>query len=86
MVYPAMRSMNADLEDGMSDGKYKKIVINRGGVTEKELMYAGRMDLSDTYFGIHEIADKVLPDGTVDHDSAEYTPNLPTADATYSPN
>lgn len=75
MAYPALRSMNKDLEDGMSDGKYKKIAPNRGGDTEAELTYQMREDLNDVYYGIHEAADKQLPDGTTDRRSLEYVSN-----------
>lgn len=77
MVYPALRSMNKDLEEGMSDGKYKKICPNRGGVTEDRLLYAERADLYDVYYGIHETPDKRLPDGTLDIKSSEYVSNRP---------
>jgi hypothetical protein len=85
MAYPALRSMNKDLEEGMSDGKYKKICPNRGGDVEKELLYSGRVDLSDTYFGIHEITAKSLPDGTVDEHSSLFVPNVPPAGSSGTP-
>jgi hypothetical protein len=75
MVYPASRSMNHDLEEGMSDGKYKKIVQNRGGIVEKQLAYDTREDLCDVYYGIHEDNEKHLPDGTVDPQSSLYVVN-----------
>jgi hypothetical protein len=61
--------MNSDLQAGMSDGKYKKLVAHRGDVAEGDLLYSERMDLSDTYYGIHETPVKRLPDGTVDRRS-----------------
>ena len=64
MAYPAPRSMNADLEEGMSDGKYKKIVMNRGGVTEGRLFYEIREPMYDMWYGIHETPEKRFPDGT----------------------
>jgi hypothetical protein len=72
MVYPASRSENKALEDGMSDGKYKKITPNRGGVVDTAMVAKVRGDLHDIWFGIHEAAIKTLPDGTVDDRSAEY--------------
>lgn len=72
MVYPVSRSSNKDLEDGMSDGKYKKVAPNRGGVVEVELACKVRADLHDIWYGIHEAAVKVLPDTTVDRHSLEY--------------
>jgi len=54
--------MNRDLNEGATDGKYKKVSPNRGGfigsVTQQE-----RFDLKDTWYGIHEIGVKVRPDG-----------------------
>lgn len=62
MVYPVSRSMNADLAEGLTDGKYKKFAPNRGGVvsgtTEKE-----RADLEPLYYGFKEKVLKVAPDG-----------------------
>jgi hypothetical protein len=66
-----MRSLNADLMEGMSDGKYQKVIENRGGVVEKELAYGTLEDLSDTYYGIHEAQIKRLPDGTLDRHSLD---------------
>ena len=77
MAYPKPRSMNHDLEEGMSDGKYQKVVQHRGGIVEKELAYATLMDLSDTYYGVHEAKVKRLPDSTVDDDSEDYTETKP---------
>lgn len=65
MAYPQpVRSLNGDLHEGMTDGKYKKIRSNRGGVCEDET-YRDRSDLNDIWYGIHECPDKVLPDGRV---------------------
>jgi hypothetical protein len=64
MVYPLSRSMNADLHEGATDGKYKKVIQNRGGVVESTT-YLERSDLFDAYFGIHEKAVKVSGDGVV---------------------
>jgi len=57
------RSMNGDLAEGMSDGKYKKVVRDRGGVIDGAT-YVNRAALDDLYYGIHESRTKVLPDGT----------------------
>lgn len=76
-MYPDPRSMNRDLMEGMSDGKYKKIIANRGGIVEKNLAYASREDLSDTYYGIHEDDIKSLPDGTLDDRSEYFVPTHP---------
>lgn len=77
MAYPAPRSLNRDLMEGMSDGKYQKVNQNVGGIVEKELAYGELEDLSDTYYGIHEAPVKRLPDGTVDHNSLNYVPTKP---------
>lgn len=82
MVY-AVRSMNADLHEGMTDGKYKKIVQNRGGVVENVLFYDNREDLSDTYYGIHEDADLHCPDGTNYGKSIYYVPNGEVSNPTH---
>jgi hypothetical protein len=54
--------MNADLREGMTDGSYKKVVRNRGGVVEHGFVDS-RRDLADVWFGIHEDVSKHLPDG-----------------------
>ena len=59
-AYPS-RSANAELSEGMTDGKYKKVVTDRGGVVE-HTTHLERQDLHDTWYGIHEKYDKVLPD------------------------
>jgi hypothetical protein len=64
MVYPLSRSMNADLHEGATDGKYKKVIQGRGGVVESTT-YRDRSDLFDGYFGIHETDAKVSGDGVV---------------------
>lgn len=62
------RSMNRDLSEGMTDGKYKKIdTRERGGEVERTtaLNRAGltpRTPLAD-YYGITEDPVKVRPDG-----------------------
>lgn len=61
-MYPASRSMNADLHEGSTDGKYKKVVYNRGGIVE-DLTWRERADLLDPWYGIHEKRVKVAGDG-----------------------
>ena len=58
------RSMNAELAEGMSDGKFKKIIADRGGVVHPET-YDDRRDLSSAHFDIAETKVKHLGDGTV---------------------
>ena len=62
MAYATPRSANAELDEGMTDGKYRKVVMDRGGVVEG-LTYASRECLTDGWYGIHEAQSKVAPDG-----------------------
>ena len=61
MGSPQFRSANAELAEGLTDGKYKKVIRNRGGVVEATTHLA-RADLADVWFGIHEAPGKVDPD------------------------
>lgn len=72
MVYPVSRSMNADLSEGLTDGKYKKVVQNRGGTVEGGTA-AARVELNDNWYGIHEILTKTSPDG-LRHPTPNYVP------------
>jgi hypothetical protein len=72
------RSLNADLAEGMSDGKYKKIVENRANA--EMATYLSRRDLNDVYYGIHEVNPKVLGDGTI-----HGTPSYVATPAAYLP-
>lgn len=58
------RSMNADLAEGGTDGVYKKVETDRGGVVGTETWEA-RRDLSPSRFDIAEARVKVLGDGSV---------------------
>lgn len=78
MAYAPSRSMNAELSEGMTDGSYKKVVQNRGGVVSPKT-YEARGDLNDAYYGIHEKAAKVLPDGLV-HSTPYYVATPPAGD------
>jgi hypothetical protein len=62
MAYPRARSMNGDLHEGMTDGGWKKIAMNRGGDIDP-LTYEARKALSDIWYGFHEVNPKMLPDG-----------------------
>lgn len=64
------RSLNAELAEGATDGKYKKITVDRGGSVSPET-WESRRDLSQRDFGMQEAKDKVLPDGTV-HVTPDY--------------
>lgn len=62
MAYAPARSCNNELDQGMTDGTYKQVARDRGGVVEATT-YATRRDLNDWYFGIHEAPRKETPDG-----------------------
>ena len=62
MAYPRLRSCNNELDQGMTDGSYKMVVKDRGGVVEP-LTYENRRDLTDGWYGIHEAPVKMTPDG-----------------------
>jgi len=64
------RSMNTALAEGGTDGVYRKIVTDRGGVVEATT-YLARRDLCDTYYGLHEARQKTMGDGTV-HSTPDY--------------
>lgn len=70
MATAPSRSANAELSEGMTDGKYKKVVTDRGGFVE-HTTYLERQDLHDVWYGIHEESDKVLPDAL-----SQRTPNF----------
>ena len=61
MAYPNLRSCNDDLEAGMTDGLYRKIIMDRGGVVEPTT-YAARRDLTDAWYGLHECPSMMTPD------------------------
>lgn len=56
-------SCNDELRLGAVDGTYKQVVKDRGGVVETAT-YLSRRDLSVAVYGITELADKELPDGS----------------------
>lgn len=75
MVYPASRSVNAELNEGATDGKYKKVINNRGGAVEHTSQF-DRDDLKDVWYGIHETPVKIRPDSkTVRTPNYIYTPH-----------
>lgn len=75
MSYPNDgRSMNAELSEGSTDGKYKKIATNqRGGIVEPTT-YENRRHLNDYYWGLHEVNPKVAPDGLL-HSTPDFVAN-----------
>lgn len=72
MALPQLRSMNAELNEGATDGRYKKVVQNRGGFVENDT-YDNRSDLDDVYYGIHETPQKDLPGKFGVHNTPNYT-------------
>jgi hypothetical protein len=74
MAMNSSRSMNADLSEGMTDGKYKKVINDRSVAEPSSQM--NRRDLYDRYYGIHETPAKVLPDGLI-HPTPNYVPTAP---------
>lgn len=75
MAYPPTRSMNSDLIEGATDGKYKKVLHDRGGQVELT-SYEQRADLHDLWYGIHESPVKRTPDGRTVH-TAYFEPSAP---------
>lgn len=75
MAYAPMRSMNAELDTGLSDGRYKAIVKDRGGFVDKST-FDSRAQLHDLYYGIHEAPLKALPGriGPADARTQDYRP------------
>jgi hypothetical protein len=61
MAYPKVRSCVSEIEEGMTDGKYRKVVMDRGGIVE-DATYNSRCDLTDAWYGIHESPTKMTPD------------------------
>lgn len=53
MAYPQLRSMNAELDAGATDGRWKKVVKDRGGNVET-LTHHMRDELAPDYYDIRE--------------------------------
>ena len=73
MAYAPHRSMNAALSEGMTDGKYKKVVRDRGGFVDVATEDS-RRDLDDIWFGIHEKQVKMAPDNLL-HATPQFEQN-----------
>ena len=60
------RSCVENLHDGMSDRSFKKVRQERWSPEQrgKSLTDRTREDLYDIFYGIHEVKEKMLPDGT----------------------
>lgn len=75
MAYAPSRSLTGELNEGLTDQKYKKINRDRGGSVDPAT-YAARRDLNDVYFGFHETPVKQRPDGPA-VTTPGYVPNPP---------
>lgn len=65
MAVNQSRSMNAELHEGATDGVFKKVAPDRGGVVEHTFVQ-GKRDLSPYYYGsVIEAESKSIGDGTV---------------------
>lgn len=73
MAFPESRGLNTSLSEGATDGKYKKVNPNRGGIVEAAT-YENRQDLNDQWYGVHEKQVKVAPDGLL-HKTPMYVDN-----------
>lgn len=62
MSYPKTRSCLRELDAGATDGKYRKVIADRGGDVERSFV-ANRMDLVGGFYGIHEAPVMTRPDG-----------------------
>lgn len=62
MAYPKPRNLNADLELGTVDGKYKLARPNAGGVVE-DTTAQYRREMCGIWHGFNEARTKILPDG-----------------------
>lgn len=60
MAYPSTRSVNRELEAGATDGRYRKVIADRGGEVEHTFM-EGRLDLTNAFYGIHEAPSMQVP-------------------------
>ena len=75
MAYAPSRSMNDELNEGATDGKYKKIVKDRGGTIDPGTT-KNRLDLDNLIYGLHEAPVKVRPDGKIVA-TPNYVPTVP---------
>lgn len=78
MAYAPTRSTRAELNEGMTDGKYKKVVRDRGGFVETST-WKERVDLHPEFYRIFEDDTKVRPDNVTVHTPNSVTTPLPTA-------
>lgn len=76
MAYPQLRSMNASLVEGATDGKYKKQRPNTsGGEMNQEVTNTTRRSLNLLYYGIGEAKMVEVPGQDTYKPNPCYTPN-----------
>lgn len=79
MAYPQLRSMNASLFEGATDGRYKKIRMDAECSTatdaKENLTYNLRDDLGLAYYGIGEKRTLTVPAGPKDYTMPDYYDN-----------
>jgi hypothetical protein len=75
MSYAPNRQLAGELNEGLTDGTYKKVNTDRGGRVESTT-YAVRRDLADLWYGVHETPVKERPDGVTVR-TPGYVPNPP---------
>lgn len=63
MAYPSTRSVNDELEAGATDGKYRKVIADRGGVVEHSFETDRECLNGSGYYGIHESSSMRVPGG-----------------------
>jgi hypothetical protein len=77
MALPVTRSVVRELDEGLTDGRYKKVVTDRGGLVE-DGFWENRKHLSVKMYGIVEAPTKVLPGANGMEVTTPYT--VPTKD------
>ncbi|WP_274032470.1 hypothetical protein [Streptomyces sp. MMBL 11-1] len=75
MSYATSRPLGGEMNEGLTDGGYKKINRDRGGSVDPAT-YAARNQLNDITYGLHEANTKARPDGLVVR-TPGYVPNPP---------
>lgn len=79
MAYPTLRSMNASLDEGATDGLYKKIRPNvECSVTDDKvpsLTYDAREPLSLPYYGVGMARDMRVPGRSKNVTTRDFYPN-----------
>lgn len=75
MSYAPGRPLAGELDEGLTDGTYKKINRDRGGAVDPAT-YRARTSLNDVWYGIHETPVKERPDAVAAR-TPGYVPNPP---------